>query len=303
MLTHLIPHFCSLRTALGVLLAALLSACGSGVEQATPAAYVPGTGNLVVNTAALASMPQANSATVSVVIETGTAVIAVNTPLPAAAFPSGRYVGSGTGNKAVIGLDGFDGLKLADLTGIELDAKQVTGPVTPNLMYMNFLVDLDCVKNEDLSVLSLDDLKLSRRILVWDASRIGGAAIAGSTYTRYSTSSNIASWRMVGVGAGTATFSGLKDNNVGPDATLTQLIADYPNACLIDGVSGDNGLLRNQSIASCVSTAALPRATTKAECGLPHKAALLLVGDSGNVIEREWRVSRLKIKDRLLVVQ
>jgi hypothetical protein len=301
MSSYLIPH-CLNRAALGLFMAVLLSACGSGVEQAPPAAYVPGTGNLVINTAALASMPQANSAAASVVIETGTAVIAVNTP-PTAAFPSGIYVGGGTGNKAVIGLDGFDGLKLADLTGIELDAKQVTGPVTPNLMYMNFLVDLDCVKNEDLSVLSLDDLKLSRRILVWDASRIGGAPIAGSTYTRYTTSGNIASWRMVGVGAGTATFSGLKDNNVGPDATLTQLIADYPNACLIDGVSGDNGLLRNQSIATCISAAALPRATTKAECGLPHKAALLLVGDSGNVIEREWRVSRLKIKDRLLVVQ
>lgn len=280
--------------------AVLLSACGSGGEPLTaPAGYVPGSGSLTINTAALVSMPQANSATSSIVIETGTAVIAVTTPATTP-FPSGRYVGGGTGNKAVIGLDGFDSLKLADLTGIELDAKQVTGPLVPNLMYMNFLVDLDCVKNEDLSVLTLDGLKASRRILVWDASRIGGTPIAGSTYTRYVTSNTVASWRMVGL---TTTFSGLSDNNTGPDATLTQLIADYPNACLIDGVSGDNGLLRNQSIASCVSAAALPRATAKAECGLPHKAALILVGDSGNILDREWRVSRLKIKDRTTVIQ
>jgi hypothetical protein len=142
--------------AAALLCTALLQGCGSGSDNLSapatptpdpPAPYVPGTGYLEIDQTAITLMNQlqANSVTLSLVADGGTTVLSITTPATAA-NPVGQFVGGGTGNKGIVQLDGFDGLKLSDLAGVELDAKMVTGG-TSNF-YMNFLVDLDCVKNE-----------------------------------------------------------------------------------------------------------------------------------------------------------
>lgn len=188
--------------AFGLLGVALLSGCGSGdslnapqnPQPSPPAPYVPGTGYLEIDQPAinLMNQMQANSVTLSLVADGGTTVLSITTPATAA-NAVGRYVGGGTGNKGIVQLDGFDGLKLSDLTGLELDAKLVTGSASS--FYMNFLVDLDCVKNEDLSTMTIADIRTNRRILVWIP---GAGVVQPDGYTRYSVTPTDSAWLIVG---------------------------------------------------------------------------------------------------------
>lgn len=272
--------------------ATLLCACGSGGDSFTahpnpPAPFVPGTGFLEIDQPAINVMTQANSVTLSLVNDGGTTVLQISTPVTAA-NPAGRYVGGGTGNKAIVGLDGFDGLKLTDLGSVTLDAKVITGG-TSNF-YMNFLVDLDCVKNEDVTTMTIADIRANRRIIVWIP---GAGALQPDGYTRYNVSPTDAQWLIVG-----APTLGVGPNPSGPATALS--LTGFPNACIVDGISADGGLPRNTSLAACVSGAGLS-STASASCGLAHKGALILLGDSNNLTAKTYNVKRVKIKDREIV--
>ena len=276
---------------------ALLSACGDSsplvaapgtTTTAPPTPYVPGTGFWELDRTALTQMSQPNAATASIALDGSSTVLVMATPATAPSA-AGRYVGGGTGNKVVIGLEGFDGLKLADLGTVELDAKLVGGG-TSNF-YMNFLVDLDCSKDEDLSVLSIAQLRERRRIIVWIP---GVGVLQADGYSRYSVAATDAQWLIVG-----SPSLGMGVNPSGPATALG--LTGFPNACIVDGVSADGGLLRNQSIPACVSAAALPTSAL-AQCGLPHMGAMVLLGDSVNTLAKEWRVQRVKIKDRVVTM-
>ena len=282
--------------ALASVMALLLAACGSG--ENLPAA--PGTGQLIITQSDLNAMPQANSVTASVVTDgSGSRVLSLLTPTTTLA-PIGTFVGGGRGNKAIVQLSGFDGLKAADMASLEFDVQNIAG--AGSLLYMNFIVDLDCIKNENTSpstTLSLADIRTNRRILIWDPSLSGLPApvLQPDGYQRYSTNTSTAAWLIVG----SPTF-GIGPNPSGPPTSLATLVAAHPNACIADGVSGDGGLPRNSSIPACVTGAALPT-TASAACGISHAGALLLLGDSGNTSLREWRIKRIKIKDRTVLFQ
>ncbi len=281
-------------------LCAALAGCGSGGDSLTtppvqnppppmplPMPFVPGTGFLEIDQPALNVMPQANSATLSVVTDGGTSVLQIST-LATAANPAGRFVGGGTGNKAIVGLDGFDGLKLSDLASVTLDAKAVIGG-TSNF-YMNFLVDPDCVKNEDVNTMTIADIRTNRRIIVWIPS---GGAVQPDGYNRYNVSPTDAQWLIVG-----SPTLGVGPNPGGPATALS--LTGFPNACIVDGISADGGLPRNTSSPACVTAAGLPT-TASASCGLAHKGALILLGDSNNLTAKTYNVKRVKIKDREIV--
>ena len=123
-------------------------AAGLDGTNGSPGAVGPGAGVLAVNNAALASMAQANSVTLEVTLDGASQVLRMFTPATA---PNavGTFVGGGTGNKGIVGLSGFNGMKLTDLGGLEFDFKLVQGPA--NNFYMNFIVDLDCNADEALS--------------------------------------------------------------------------------------------------------------------------------------------------------
>ena len=292
----------SSATVVASVLALLLAACGPGeglpITPVIPMA--PGTGQLIITQSDLNAMPQANSVTASVVTDgSGSRVLSLLTPTTTQA-PIGVFVGGGRGNKGIVKLSGFEGLKVADMGSLELDTQPISG--SNNLLYMNFIVDLDCVKSEDTSAsttLTLADIRTNRRILIWDPSVIGLPApvVQPDGYNRYSANTSTAAWFVVG----SPTF-GIGPNPSGPPTALASLVAAHPNACIADGVSGDGGLPRNTSIAACVTGAALPT-TASAACGISHAGALLLLGDSGNTSQKEWRIKRVKIKDRTVTFQ
>ncbi len=284
---------------LACLWVALLIGCGSGVndlatthpplQPQTPAPYVPGTGYLEIDQPAIHLMQQmqANSVTLSLVSDGGTTVLSISTPATSLQT-TGTFVGGGRGNKAIAQLDGFGGLKLADLAGVELDAKLVTGG-TGNF-YMNFLVDLDCVKNEDVNTMTIADIRANRRVIVWIP---GAGVLQPDGYTRYNVAPTDAQWLIVG-----SPTLGMGANPSGPATALG--LTGFPNACIVDGVSADGGLPRNLNQPACVTGAALPT-TASAACGVGHKGALILLGDSNNTAAKSYNIKRVKIKERVIV--
>jgi hypothetical protein len=285
-----------------ILLAATLSACGSGGDSlntqnntptvAPPTPFVPGTGFLEIDQPAINIMLQANSATLSLT-QDGTSTVLVMTTPPTPTNTVGFYVGSGYGNKGILQLDGFDSVKMSELGGVELDAKLGAG--TNDNFYMNFIVDLDCIKNEDVTILTIAQMRANRRIIVWNPAP---GVVQPDGYTRYSTSASAADWRIVGT-----PLLGFGANPSGTPAALTPTfsIAGYPNACIVDGISADGGLPRNRNIPACATNAALNPATDLAQCGIAHKGALVLLGDSITLSNKVWNVKRVKIKDRVIV--
>ena len=282
---YFLPLFAVIFLAMGGLVS-----CGSGSSDGSLSQgqnpTTPTSPSVVISTSDANAVPPSNLAQVSVIADSaGVPVLQTTTPA-SATQPVGAYVGGGTGNKSIVGIKGFDGLSISNLQSIEIDTKFISG--TTNSLYFNFVVDLDCVKDEDLTTLTLADLKVRRRLVVWIPT---GGVLQADGYTRYSVTRTDASWLMVG----SPTY-GLGLNPSGPATALTSF-AGYPNACLVDGASGDGGLPRNTSFPACVSSTALPAATTLGQCSLPTKSVLLIMGDSLNTSALERHVKRLKIND------
>ena len=265
-----------------------LSGCG-GSDDTAARPFVPGTGSESVSLASIGAMPQANSAFLALQVDGGTTVLNISTPV-ALASVAGAYVGGGTGNKAIVQLGGFDGLKVSDLSGVEIDAKAIAGGLSN--FYMNFLIDLDCVKDEVAASLTIGQMRDRRRIIVWQP--VAGV-VQPDGYTRYSATAASNEWGMV-AGGGRPTYG--MQPHTGPFGPLG--ITGNPNACIVDGISADGGLLRDRGVAGCATAAGLAESDSAA-CGQAHKGALVLLGDSGNTTVKSFNVKRVKIKDREIV--
>lgn len=272
--------------ALGII---ALPGCG-GSDEPAPAPYVPGTGNQSVSLSGIGAMPQANSAFLALQVDGGTTVLNISTPV-ASASAVGAFVGGGTGNKAIVQLDGFDGLKVSELSAVEIDAKIIAGGLSN--FYMNFLIDLDCVKDEVASSLTIGQMRDRRRIIVWQPS---AGVVQPDGYTRFSATAASNEWGMV-AGGGRSTY-GMQPHFGSPYGPLG--ITGNPNACIVDAISADGGLLRDRSVAGCATAAGLAESDSGA-CGQAHKGALVLLGDSGNTTVKSLNIKRVKIKDREIV--
>lgn len=87
---------------------------------------------------------------------------------------AGSFNGGGTGNKAILGLRGFDRKPLSDLVSLEYTFRNLLGPggpffsppgaATVTTPYVNFLVDFNPFGGGDVRVLSLVDDSLSAAI-------------------------------------------------------------------------------------------------------------------------------------------
>lgn len=266
----------------------MTGAPGVAGPPGTPAPIAPGAGSLSLNNTALAAMPQANSVSINTALDGADTVLRMFTPLTAV-NPVGAFVGGGIGNKAIVNLAGFNGMKLSDLGGVEFDIKVLQGP--NNNFYMNFIVDLDCSADEALSSLSIADLRLRRRVLIWNPDIASGYAVGGG-YTRYASSFASSHWNLVGTPA-----LGIPAN-LAPSGPIVPLTG-YPFACIVDGASADGGLPRDVANPACATGAALPT-TASAACGTPTAGALLLMGDSSNLLQREIYVKRVRVRDRVV---
>lgn len=164
----------------------------------------------------------------------------------------GGFNGSGTGNKSIAGLPGFDGLALADFSGAAYETTSVTDGSTP---YLNVVVDLDCTGT-------------TYKVLVADTSEVASPTSVGDA-TRYEYAASGNQWKAVG---------GLDDLlpshlAAGAGGTLSSVVAAYPDACLRDAETGDNGL------PACEETTAI----------------MLILGDSVNHSALEHRVSAIEV--------
>jgi hypothetical protein len=163
---------------------------------------------------------------------------------------AGGFNGTGTGNKAIAGVTGWDGRPLADLDHLALETTLVTGTRST---YFNVIVDLDC-----------DGARLS--LVVADPT--GLASTSGAAGDRYELDADEAVWRAVG---------GLDDllpGHTDPDAgTLTSVADAYPDACLRDAATGDNGM----------------------PAGVVTPAVLVILGDSVNDTENEQLVGAIEV--------
>jgi hypothetical protein len=257
-----------------------------------------GTGTLVIpvsdamTNSQVAAMPQLNSATLAV---NSDAVLEMRTFTRTNS--AGRYVGGGTGNKAILQLPGLNGLKLADLKSLTLELRRGEGSAS-NAPYFNFVVDLQCETGPLPAGATIAQAQARRRIVVFNPYHAFYSASLPSTATFTVLEIDAAAtngWGSVGAGVGL-----MNQNNISgsSNAVLTDFdLQSYPNACIADGGSADNGLWRDTAHSGCNTGLALD-GSVSAGCGLPHTGALLVIGDSGNQSVHTWLIKRVAVNSK-----
>ena len=194
----------------------------------------------------------------------------------------GAFTGGGTGNKAILGIAGFDGLPLASLASIAFSWTNVVGPGGPfysppsggntTVPWVNVLVDFNPAGPSDIRILVLMDSSLSPAI----SGSVGSYTNLGNTITHSWTSAvNV---MIVSSPPNPAPGGILPNLSVGPtwpsnSYKFSSLVAANPQAVLRDCYPADNGMLAG---------AVLP-------------AILLCSGDSGNVTKSGKRIRALAV--------
>lgn len=133
---------------------------------------------------------------------------------------AGGFNGTGTGNKAIAGLPGFDGLALLDLHSLAVESTAVSGGSS---LYFNVIVDLSCGSG-DLS------------LIVADAT-VGTITDLGGGLSRGEYSADEAQWKAVG-----GLDELLPEHLDSTGGRLSSVVASYPLACLRDADTGDAGM-------------------------------------------------------------
>ncbi len=215
------------------------------------------------------------------------------------ASAAGVYVGGGAGNKAVLQLSGLAGTKVSDLKRIELELKGDAGGIGQGLpyAYLNFTVDLHCDATPLPANATLADVRARRRILIFDTYyhfMQATNAISTSEFSSIAITPATPGWRIsggtpVGTVAVNPAYNG-SETLEGFDYTA------YPDACIVDGITGDGGMPRNASAdASCATNAALP-GSAPAVCGAAYTGPILVLGDSSSTTASQWSFKRVKVE-------
>jgi len=205
----------------------------------------------------------------------GAAVLSAGT----ATNPAGAFNGGGTGNKAILGAFGFNGLPISKLESISFVWENEDGPGGPNFIppgattsvtpNINLIIDFDPNGSGDIRVCPTLTDQLD-------------AAISGSTGTFVNDGNNVLTY----------SWDGASDNvlivlappnpvpgGVAPNVTTgaswfqnsykwTELVAANPTAILVDAFSADGGL----------------------PAGAVTPSVLLTSGDSGNTTRSGKRI-------------
>lgn len=241
----------------------------------------------------LAAMPQLNRASVAA---SGDELIL---SLQAGTNPVGAYVGGGRGNKAFLHLPGLAGTKLADFKSMKLD---VMGPHRVGgknvYVYVNMLVDLQCDSAPLPSDATLADVRARRRLLIFNPYHTyvrQALRFREDAYTTMDFGLASPGWRITpGVPVGTGVAMNLP--YTGAETLEGFDFATYPNACIVDGASGDAGMFRNAAGASACDTGAALSATAPAACGGVHGGVTVILGDSNTDFVATWKVKNIRFE-------
>ena len=240
---------------------------------------------------AIAAMPQLNDASLTV-----TAGVLTMKTVSQGGNAIGAFVGGGTGNKAVLQLAGLQGTKLSQIKRIEFETRYLGG--NRNLgPYLSLLVDLRCNLSPPSSGATLADMRAQRRTIGFSPSAAGlytEGFYASTAFSTITVTHTTPGWYITG----TPTLGMVPNTQTVDLGTLDAFdFATYPDACIVDGVSGDAGLARDATFPACATTAALA-ATDPAYCAKPHAGVLFSVSDSSSTAAREWEIRRVKVNER-----
>ena len=166
---------------------------------------------------------------------------------------AGAFHGGGTGNKAIFGVFGFDGLPMGDLVSVAYTWRNVHGsggpffnpPAGPSVLtpYVNVLVDFDPLGAHDVRVLVLLDDSLNGAI----TSALGTYANPGGLNVLTYAWTSALDCLVVGSTPGTIPGGVAAHVTVGPAWTerayrWADLVAANPAAVLVDAFPADGGL-------------------------------------------------------------
>lgn len=244
--------------------------------------------------AELAAMPQLNKASLSASGDV------LTMSLQSGTNPVGAFVGSGSGNKAVLQLPGLAGTKLADFKSMSMDVKGPTRVNTTNVYtYVNFTVDLQCDGTPLAANATLADVRAKRRIVIYDPYvkyvQQATTPLSDSAFGTVSLDFATPGWR---VSAGTSVGSGvaINPNYVGHETLETFDFATYPNACIVDGVTGDGGMFRDAAADPACNTGSALASNAPASCGKPYSGVIIVLGDSGTSVPASWQVKNIRFE-------
>ena len=194
----------------------------------------------------------------------------------------GAFTGGGAGNKAILGIAGFNGLPLGSLASVDFSWTNVVGPGGPfyappssgntTVPWVNLLVDFNPGGPSQIRILVLMDSGLSPAI----SGSIGGYTNLGNTITHSWT--NLQSVMIVSSPPTPAPGGILPTLSVGPSwpnnsYNFASLVAANPQAILVDCYPADGGM---------PAGAVLP-------------AILLCSGDSATVTKSGKRIRTLAV--------
>ncbi|QHE87198.1 hypothetical protein [Hydrogenophaga sp. BPS33] len=265
------------------------------ISEADPEDVPPLPNTAILSAAAVGTMPQINKASLS--IEEGL----LKMSLEAGSNTVGGFVGGGAGNKAVLQLAGLNGMKLRDFHSMTVElqgdeAGVTSQPVSPYVA-INLTIDPQCSADPIPSDATLNQLRERRRILSFDpyyhfiqpAPHLSSEELRVMTVTPATPG-----WRP---SAGTAIL-GKSQPDFNPNNHAGRLeefdFESYPEACIVDGATGDAGMYRDVTDETCATSNALD-GTASARCGLPYSGALLFLGSSSATQVSNWLVKEIKV--------
>ena len=244
------------------------------------------------------AMPQLNQASLSI----AQGVLSMTTGSGPAA-PVGAFVGGGTGNKAVLQLPGFDGLKVRDFKNIKIEMQPDPGYVhTQYLPYIafDFVIDTQCGQPPLGADASIADARVRYRTVTYDTYyqflSPGGQHYGELTPGQFSTvviTPQTPGWRSSpGTPIGGTDVSGSETG--GTPLDVDALPAE---ACFADAAPADGGMFRDKEALPACDTAAGLGTTAPAACGAPYRGAYLFLGSSSNQASSTWQVRSLQYND------
>lgn len=246
----------------------------------------------VFTAAELQAMPQLNGA--SIAASGGELTMA----LAAGTHPVGAFVGGGNGNKAVLQLPGFHGVKLRDFKNMSLDVKGPPRVGGKNVYaYVNIVVDLQCDLTPLPSNATLADVRARRRLLIFDPYYTyvqQSAQFNDADYTTMSFDFTSAGWRANpggSLGGGFAVTPSYQGHE-----TFTGFDTAYPDACIVDASAGDNGMFRDRDADVACATGSGLAATAPAACGKAHSGVTVILGDSNTDFAAQWKVKNIRFE-------
>lgn len=242
--------------------------------------------------AELKAMPQLNGG--SITASGGELTMA----LAAGTHPVGAFVGGGKGNKAVLQLPGFHGMKLSEFKNMSMDVKGPPSVGGKNVYaYVNIVVDLQCNLAPLPANATLADVNARRRILIYDPYYTyvqQSPQFNDSTFTTVSFDFTSAGWR-ANPGASLGDGFAVTPSYNGSE-TFAGFEAAHPDACIVDASAGDGGMFRDLATDEDCDTGAALAPTAPAACGKAHSGVTVILGDSGTDFAVQWKVKNIRFE-------